>query len=171
MQREKISSSTLNRFNNLIFYFFCQLPPLTSKEGEAPINTSPAPSPAQHHSLEYPAACPHCWIFSCFSSAASSCCQAQRWLHRRHSCGDQTFSLQPSKHSWSYLVSRDLAFQDLFQLDCRAGLRFPCWPCPTLQGWGKAQPVPGLSCSHEWLICTGGSATRLGTMNTLTVTV
>lgn len=80
------------------------------------------------------------------------CCQARRWLHHSHSCGDQTFSLQPSKHSRPYLVSRDLSFQNLFQLDCRAGLRFPC---PTLRGWGKSSACPG-PLLLSWMACLYG---------------
>lgn len=108
-------------------------------------------TPARHHSLPVP--------------TLPICCQARRWLHHRHSRAGQTFSLQPSKHSQPSLVPRDLSFQNVFQLGCRAGLGFPCWPCSEAEGKLRPLLLPSMPC------LSAAFATSPGTMNTLTVTV
>lgn len=151
----------------ILIIFFCQLPPLPSKEGEAPINTRPPNSPVQQCSLSLLLGILMFFTY-CLERLPGHWgdhCTADIHAETDHSpCHVQnTNGLTRYLETFHFRIySRWTAELDWDFLDSLA---------PHCNAEKKAQTIHNLPCSHEWLVCMGGFATRLGTMNTLTVTV
>lgn len=137
---EKISSSTLNRFNNpsIFIFYFLQLPTLISKEGEALINPSPAPFPA----------CPHCWIFPRSPSAARLGGDFTTDTHVQAKAFPCNL---PNIHSLPWYLET-FYFRMYSSWAAELGWDFLAGPALRPRG-SSGLSCSGLSCCHQCLVC------------------